>query len=218
VCQWDWRWACRRGGHSHVISHGRDSRAYWDTAEFVLGDAMFVPARKVSLTMLDYCLLLIFPAAMVLAAMLDLFTMTIPNRISLLLLGSFLIFAPFTGMAWDQFFGHVGMGAGVLVVGVALFAIGVLGGGDAKLLAAASLWIGYNDFAAYLFIVAQFGAALAVLVLLYRAKMPPSFLLNVDWAMRLHNKKEGIPYGIALAAGALAVFPTTPWFLAVAVA
>jgi len=174
------------------------------------------PLKEIVIMFDYYYLILIFPSAMVLAATLDLFTMTIPNRISLVLLGSFLIFAPLTGMAWDQFFGHLSIGALALFIGVALFAFGFLGGGDAKLLAAASLWIGHNDFITYLFVVAQFGALLAVMIFLYRLILPPKFLLNVAWAMRLHNKKEGIPYGIALASGALMTFPTTSWFLSVA--
>ena len=96
--------------------------------------------------MFEYCLLLIFPAAMALAAWLDLFTMTIPNKISLVLVAAFLVCAPLTGMPWEQFFIHIGFGFAILIVMVAMFAFGLLGGGDAKLLAAAALWIGYDDF------------------------------------------------------------------------
>jgi len=161
-------------------------------------------------------LLLIFPVAMAFAAMFDLFTMTIPNKISLVLFGSFLAVAPLTGMEWEQFFSHLGIGFAVLAVGIALFAFGLLGGGDAKLLAAASLWIGYHDLPAYLMWVAVLGAGLAFAILFYRRILPPHFMLKLDWAMRLHNKKEGIPYGIALAGAALLTFPTTSWFLSVA--
>ncbi len=166
--------------------------------------------------MFDYYLLLIFPAAMAFAAMLDLFTMTIPNKISLVLLGSFLVIAPLTGMPWDQFFVHLGIGLAVLVVGFVLFALGFLGGGDAKLLAAATLWIGYNDLLMYLVYAAYIGAVLAIAIVIYRGMLPPRWALKLGWAMRLYNKKEGIPYGIALAGGALLTFPSTPWFLAVA--
>ncbi len=166
--------------------------------------------------MFEYSLLLIFPAAMALAAGLDLFTMTIPNKISIVLVATFLVCAPVTGMALDQFMVHMGLGFAVLVVGVALFAFGLLGGGDAKLLAAAALWIGYDSFLPYLFSAALFGAALSIIILLYRGIIPPLWMQAQPWAMRLYNKKEGIPYGIALAGGALWVFPTTSWFLAVA--
>ena len=119
-------------------------------------------------------------------------------------------------MALDQFFVHIGLGFAVLVFGVALFAFGLLGGGDAKLLAAAALWIGYDSFLPYLFSAALIGAALSIVILMYRGIIPPLWMQGQPWAMRLYNKKEGIPYGIALAGGALWVFPTTSWFLAVA--
>ncbi|MGI9423111.1 MAG: A24 family peptidase [Hyphomicrobiaceae bacterium] len=165
----------------------------------------------------EYSLLLLFPAFMALAAMLDLFTMTIPNRISLFLVAAFCVVAPVTGMGWEQFAIHFGVGAAVLVAGFLLFALGFLGGGDAKLLAAASLWIGYHDLLSYLVIVAQFGAVLAIAILVYRRMIPAHVIPNQAWTERLHNKKQGIPYGIALACGALWVFPQTEWFFSVAV-
>ncbi|MEO1609693.1 MAG: prepilin peptidase [Pseudomonadota bacterium] len=166
--------------------------------------------------MFNYYLLLFFPAVMVFAALLDIFTMTISNKISLVLLGSFLVIAPLTGMAWDQFLSHIGIGFVILVIGIVLFAFGFLGGGDAKLLAAASLWIGY-DLPVYLLAVTQIGAVLAIAILIYRKMSLPLWMPNWQWAMRLHNKKEGIPYGVAIAGGVLLIFPTTSWFLAAAV-
>ena len=165
----------------------------------------------------EYSLLLVFPALMIFAAMMDLFTMTIPNRISIVLVAAFLIAAPVTGMSWEQFFTHLGTGTGVLVLGIALFAFGLVGGGDAKLLAAASLWIGFNDLGDYIFMVVLMGGLLSLMLLIYRGMLPPSWLLNQPWALRLHNKKEGIPYGLALSGAALWIFPATGWFATVAV-
>lgn len=166
---------------------------------------------------MEYSLLLVFPALMIFAAMMDLFTMTIPNRISIVLVGAFLIAAPATGMSWEQFFVHLGTGTGVLVLGIALFAFGLVGGGDAKLLAAASLWIGFNDLGHYMFLVVLMGGLLSLMLLIYRGMLPPSWLLGQPWALRLHNKKEGIPYGLALSGAALWIFPATGWFATVAV-
>ncbi|HFB2048103.1 MAG: prepilin peptidase [Hyphomicrobiaceae bacterium] len=165
--------------------------------------------------MYDHYILMIFPAAMVLASMLDLFTMTIPNKISIVLLVSFIIFAPLTGMDWNQFLAHLVIASVILTIGILLFALGTVGGGDAKLLAVASLWIGY-DFPTYMLFVTLAGACLSVAIILYRSILPPFWLVDVKWAMRLHNKKEGIPYAIALTTGALITFPTTPWFLSTA--
>ena len=166
---------------------------------------------------MEYTVLLVFPALMIFAAMMDLFTMTIPNRISIILVAAFLIAAPLTGMTWEQFFVHLATGAGVLALGIALFAFGLVGGGDAKLLAAASLWIGFNDLGHYMFLVVLMGGLLSLLLLVYRGMLPPRWLLGQPWALRLHNKKEGIPYGLALSGAALWIFPATGWFAAVAV-
>jgi len=159
---------------------------------------------------------MVFPAAMAFAAMMDLFTMTIPNRISIALVGTFLVAAPITGMPLEQFVTHLGTGFAVLLVGIMLFAFGFLGGGDAKLLAAASLWIGLDELGPYLFVVTMLGAALSLSILAYRGMLPPLWATRHEWAMRLYDKKSGIPYGLALSGAALWVFPTTAWFAAVA--
>ena len=166
--------------------------------------------------MFEYALLLVFPALMVFAAMMDLFTMTIPNRISIALTVSFVVVALLTGMSWEQFAWHLATGFAVLALGIALFAFGLVGGGDAKLLAAASLWLGLEYLGQYMLMVTVLGGALALLIMIYRGILPPSWALGQSWALRLHNKKEGIPYGIALGGAALWVFPTTAWFSSVA--
>lgn len=162
--------------------------------------------------MLQYTLLLSFPAIMAFAGSIDLLTMTIPNRVSLALAAAFPLAAALIGMNWMTFAGHLGAGALMLVVGIGMFARGWLGGGDAKLLAGAALWLGFEHLAAYLLLVAIAGGALALLVLTYRKWMPPTWMLGQAWAMRLHDKNVGIPYGIALAAAALWIYPSTPWF------
>ncbi len=57
----------------------------------------------------EYLLLLAFPAAMILAAMSDLFTMTIPNRISIALLALFLVLAPIAGLTIEEILMHLGI-------------------------------------------------------------------------------------------------------------
>lgn len=166
--------------------------------------------------MFDYALIMVFPAAMAFAAMMDLFTMTIPNKISLVLVGAFLIVAPLTGMPLEQFATHLGTGFGVLIIGIAMFAFGWLGGGDAKLLAAASLWIGYESLPPYLVMVTLMGGGLSLLILSYRNAGPPQWAVGHEWALRLCDKDAGVPYGLALSGAALWVFPTTAWFAAVA--
>lgn len=167
--------------------------------------------------MFEFALFLIFPAAMAFAGSMDLFTMTIPNRISIGLIIGFVVAAPFSGMDAMGLLGHVGAGALMLAVGIGMFALGWLGGGDAKLLAAAALWLGFDRLLEYLLYVAMAGGLLALSILIYRSIAPPLWLCREEWAMRLHAKTGGIPYGIALAAAGLLVYPSTIWFSSLAV-
>jgi prepilin peptidase CpaA len=162
--------------------------------------------------MLQVAILLIFPALMAFAGSMDLFTMTIPNRITLALVGAFLIMAPFSGMGWAELGSHLGAGLLMLVVGILMFSRGWLGGGDAKLLAATALWFGFEHLAVYLLLVAGVGGILASVIFCYRGLVPPLWLCAQPWAMRLHDRTVGIPYGIALATAALWIYPTTSWF------
>lgn len=166
--------------------------------------------------MFEYPLLFIFPLAMAYAAASDLLTLTIPNRVSLLLLGAFVALAPLAGFNWATFGQHLATGGIVLAVGIALFALRIFGGGDAKLLAAASLWLGFDHISLFLAYLAIFGGVLCVVILLFRATVPAAALPLPEWAQRLHRPRSGVPYGIAIAAAALVVYPKTPWFLAFA--
>ncbi len=162
--------------------------------------------------MLEYPLLLLFPIAMVYAAASDVMTMTIPNRISVALAAGFLAIAVLGGFTMQQFLTHVATGAGVLVVGVIMFSRGWIGGGDAKLLAAGALWFGYEQLYDYVLLATIVGGALAVIIILYRQFVPPMWVSGQEWAVRLHDKSCGIPYGVALAGGALWLYPTSPIF------
>jgi len=162
---------------------------------------------------LQYPLLFVFPVAMAYAAAMDLLTMKIPNRLSLGLCAAFFLIAPIAGLTWQAALTHLAVGSGMLLVGIALFSLGWLGGGDAKLLAAASLWLGLDPLVSFLAYVAAFGGGLALLVLAYRS-VPAGALPLPGWAARLHAKNEGMPYGLAIAAGGLTVYPSTIWFTA----
>lgn len=164
--------------------------------------------------MFELPLLLLFPAAMAFAAAMDLLTMTIPNRISIILAVGFLVLAPFAGLSWQTFFTHLAVGTAVLLVGVLMFSQGWVGGGDAKLLAAASLWIGAEHLMLYLAQVAVLGGILSFVVLAYRYYLPLEKFNAPDWAKKLHEKGGGIPYGLAIAGGGLLAYPHTPWFIA----
>jgi prepilin peptidase CpaA len=155
--------------------------------------------------------LTLFPGIMAFAASSDLFTMTIANRVSLILIGGFGLLAIMTGMSVQDVLLHVGAGASVLVVAFALFSFGWIGGGDAKLAAATALWFGFNHLFDYLIYSSILGGALTLLLIQFRMFPLPQLLVGRDWIERLHRRGGGIPYGIALAAAALLVYPHTEW-------
>src|SRR5436309_7876636 len=108
----------------------------------------------------DAIRLILFPAMMAFAASCDLLTMTISNRVSLILIGGFLALALVTGMNAIDILSHVGAGALILVVAFVCFLRGWIGGGDAKLAAATALWLGFDYLLNYLLYASLFGGAL----------------------------------------------------------
>ena len=99
---------------------------------------------------LDAIRLLLFPALMAFAASSDLFTMTISNRLSLALAAGFVLLVLVTGMSLPAVGMHVAAAALVLVVAFGFFTQGWIGGGDAKLAAATSLWFGFEHLMDYM--------------------------------------------------------------------
>jgi prepilin peptidase CpaA len=164
---------------------------------------------------LDIARLMLFPALMAFAAASDLFTMTISNRVSLALAAGFLLLAAASGMGLYEILMHIGAGATVLTVAFACFAMGWIGGGDAKIAAGAALWFGFGYLLNYLIYASLFGGALTLLLLQFRQWPLPYALVGQTWLLRLHAKESGIPYGIALAIGALTIYPETDWIKAV---
>jgi len=151
----------------------------------------------------------IFPLAMAFAAAYDLFSMTLPNWISLALVAGFALLAPLVGMGWSAAGLQVALAFGALAVTFGMFSMGWIGGGDAKFFAATCLWLGPEQMFAYAIYAAVFGGALTVLLLLMRSLPLPATLYSQQWITRLHDSKEGVPYGIALAAAGLLVYPDT---------
>src|SRR4051794_16831080 len=162
----------------------------------------------------DAIKLMLFPALMAFAASSDLLTMTISNRVSLILAGGFFALAVFGGMSTTEILLHLGAGGVVLHLGFGFFARGWIGGGDAKLAAATALWLGFEHLLPYVIYASLFGGALTLLLIQFRLAPLPAVLARQAWVQRLHEKDGGVPYGIALAAAALAIYPETPWMAA----
>jgi prepilin peptidase CpaA len=160
---------------------------------------------------IDVTRLLLFPALMAFAAASDLFSMTISNKVSLALAGCFVILALAIGMSPRDMGMHAAAALTVLVVAFVFFARGWIGGGDAKLAAAASLWFGFDQLLQYLVDAALLGGVLTLVMINFRLIPLPPAMQRWTWIARLHEKGAGVPYGIALAAAALLIYPDTIW-------
>ena len=154
---------------------------------------------------------ILFPAAMIAAGMCDAATRTIPNRLVLGLVVGFAALAPLAGFgAWEMTV-HFGVAFLALAAGLGLFAAGWLGGGDGKLIAATALWLGPASTVDFVFVAALAGGVLAAGILAFRLRPIPVALVTRNWATELHAPDGPVPYGIALAAGGLAAFASSPW-------
>jgi prepilin peptidase CpaA len=153
--------------------------------------------------------LLVFPAGMALAATTDLLTMTIPNRLCAALAVGYFVLAAFLGVPMTGILFNISCGAVVLSLTFVLFALGWIGGGDAKFAAATALWLGWTPILDYSFTAAICGGALTLAILLGRRISLPSWMTSKNWIARLHNPTSGVPYGIALAAAGIMIYPQT---------
>jgi prepilin peptidase CpaA len=164
----------------------------------------------------DLVILGLFPAAMTYAAASDLITMTISNRVSIALAIGFFFVATLIGMPLVEMGWHMLASIIVLMVAFGFFARGWIGGGDAKLAAATALWLGFSHLMDYLLVAAVIGGGLTVVLLQLRKLPLPGMLSRRPWISRLHAIETGIPYGIALAAAGLLVYPDTEFMRALA--
>lgn len=162
--------------------------------------------------MLASAVCLVFPVAMAFAAANDLFTMRIPNAISIALIAGFAVAGLTVDMSWQNYGLHFAVGMATLVVTFGLFAFALFGGGDAKLLAAGALWMGPDFILPFIIYTALFGGVLSLGILSYRRYVPAHELGLPNWATRLHERGGPIPYGIAIAVAGLFVFPQTEIF------
>ena len=153
---------------------------------------------------------LILPMLLLIAGYYDVTTMTIPNWISGFLILSYFVMAPFFGIAW------IDMGMAVLasflflMIGMFLFAMKWLGGGDAKLLMATALWFGWPAAWAYLVIVMALGGVVALGLITFRKYAIPQPVQGVDWVHNLHKPDGDMPYGTAIALAGLIMLPEVP--------
>jgi prepilin peptidase CpaA len=146
---------------------------------------------------------------MILAATSDVLSRRIPNRLTMLVAVSFVVMALTGGIPHVVILMHVCAGLGLLIVGYALFLCGWLGGGDAKLLAAAGLWLGVSKLAAFLALTVFAGGILALAVLTWSLIVFDAEVKDSPLSRRVGWIKPTLPYGYAISAGALLAFSQT---------
>ncbi len=160
----------------------------------------------------EVLVLVALPVLLAVAAGWDLASFTIPNFLPIALLAAFALFAPVAHLPLSAIGLHLLAGFLGLFIGVTLFALGYIGGGDAKLFAAVLLWLGFKDILSYTLVASIAGGLLTLGLLLLRQWPLPSALSRRAWIAKLHDARSGVPYGVALAAGAFALLPQTEIF------
>lgn len=162
--------------------------------------------------MIAYLLLSVFPAALLIGAANDIYEFKIPNWISIVLIAVY----PATGLAVGAS-PHIMIegaliGAAALAIGFALFTFKIVGGGDAKLLAATAPWLGLVSLGHFLFYTALAGLFLAIAMGTFRKLPVLPVYAHAPWLIRLHERKKDLPYAVAIAGGGLLSFSQTPYF------
>ena len=144
-------------------------------------------------------LALILAILLIAAAVEDAVRLRISNLTVLLVLVAAIVAAVTAGFdlrVWQNMVVFLAL----LAVGTPMFAAGRLGGGDVKLLASVGLWFDFAGALWLLIAVALAGGVLALLVLVIR---------SFNWSEEIRRQVVllrpggGIPYGVAIAAGAL---------------
>lgn len=139
------------------------------------------------------------------AAFSDVRSLTIPNRycLAIVLIYPIYVVTAESPVAWTA--GLVVAGV-VLAAGFLLFALGRMGGGDAKLLAAVSLWAGTELLLDFLLLTALAGGVMALFLWLnHRWSRSPSLVAFAATQASPEFARQPMPYGLAVFVGAVYV-------------
>jgi prepilin peptidase CpaA len=120
-----------------------------------------------------------------------------------------------TGMPLEMIGYHAAAGVALLVFGFALFAAGVFGGGDAKLMAAAAMWFGFADVSSFLVYTILAGGLLGLAISFWNIVHMDAEVRGIAWFKRFFDFKPDIPYGLAFAAGAAFALPGSWWMASI---
>jgi len=147
----------------------------------------------------------LFLALCIFAALHDVNRLTIPNWLNITLAALFLPAALASGLPLQLLGGHLLAGGLAFVVAFGLFAFRIFGGGDAKMIPAVVLWMGPAASLPFLYWMAISGGACALILLIGKRSVPAE---AVPGFMRApFEPKAGVPYGVAIAAGAMLAGP-----------
>lgn len=156
--------------------------------------------------------LVFFPLALLRAGVGDLTTMRISNRLVLTLLLGYVVLAPLSGHSLPQMALSLVAAVAMFCLALGAFARGWMGGGDVKLMAATTLWLGPPHLPAFLLWTSLLGGLLTLALLLYRSlPLAGGLPARIGWVSHLHLRTTRVPYGVAIASAALLVFVSTPW-------
>lgn len=163
--------------------------------------------------MLSGVLLAIFPLLLMVAAIYDLLTMTIPNKLNGLLLLGFVVCTLIVQPPLMSVAAAIGVALVVFFLGFAVFALGQMGGGDVKLMSVICLWFGYTVHSLEFFVLASvYGGILSIAVWIFRRHFVlPKFALGQQWLVNIYEHTK-FPYGITIAIAGIQVYPTSQWF------
>ncbi len=152
-------------------------------------------------------LMFLYVAFVLYAAWSDARELHIPNWVSLALLAAFLPIAVIADLGLETIAWHGAAGLLLLAAGFTLYALGYFGGGDAKLMAVCALWVGWDTLFLFILVVLLVGGVLSILVILLRLGLGiwPTWL--VSRAQGIFTPNKAVPYGIAIAVGAMITLP-----------
>ena len=158
---------------------------------------------------------LLFVGAMLHAVATDMLHRRIRNWMVAAMAAGYLPLALAAGLSADQI--ATGFVAALLVFagGVAFFAAGWIGGGDAKLAPVCVLWLGADQALPFLLLTSLLGGALALAFVITGALRRGRAAAGAAGApTTTQPAPTALPYGLALAIAALTLLRDSPWVAA----
>ena len=140
----------------------------------------------------------------------DIKSLKIPNAVSVILLALFLLNYLLFGAA-DGLTKHIIVASSALLVGFGVFAAGLMGAGDIKLISALMLWAGPQSGFVFLIVMTFAGGLLASLLLITRTSMvvwPSAQNYIPSRRLRTWAQRGIFPYGIAICTAGLLLMPS----------